>query len=308
MKVLVTGGAGFIGSNFVEFLEFVEPTYKIVVVDKLTYAGNTSNLSGTTAKFIKGDISDYGFMNEVFNKHKFNFVINFAAETHVDKSIDMGYQTNFFNSNILGTYCLLKLSKEFGVERYIQISTDEVYGDLPRDSVEKFTEETPLNPHNPYSVTKASADMLCKSYHRTYELPVIITRCSNNYGEKQNKEKFIPNMVEHAKNNKPLPVYGDGENVRDWVHVVDHCRAIYSILEKGKVGEVYNIGGNTELKNIDVGKMILKILGKSTDKIKYVKDRLGHDFRYAMDITKIKKELGWSPTIDFEEGLEELIR
>jgi dTDP-glucose 4,6-dehydratase len=288
MKVLVTGGAGFIGSNFVEFLEFVEPTYKIVVVDKLTYAGNKSNLSGTTAEFIKGDISDYGFMNEVFNKHKFNFVINFAAETHVDKSIDMGYQTNFFNSNILGTYCLLKLSKEF--------------------STEKFTEDTPLNPHNPYSVSKASADMLCKSYHRTYDLPIIITRCSNNYGEKQNKEKFIPNMVEHAKNNKPLPVYGDGENVRDWVHVVDHCRAIYSILEKGKVGEVYNIGGNTELKNIDVGKMILKILGKSTDKIKYVKDRLGHDFRYAMDITKIKKELGWSPTIDFEEGLEELIR
>ena len=308
MKVLVTGGAGFIGSNFVELLEFLEPSYKIVVVDKLTYAGNKHNLDGTVAQFVKGDISDYGFMNEVFNEHKFNCIINFAAETHVDRSIDMGYQTTFFNSNILGTYCLLKLSKEFGIERYIQVSTDEVYGDLPRNSTEKFTEDTSLNPHNPYSVSKASADMLCNSYHRTYGLPVIITRCSNNYGPKQNKEKFIPNMIEHAGNNKSLPVYGDGENVRDWIHVIDHCRALYAILKSGKIGEVYNIGGNTELKNINVVKMILKLMGKSEDMIEFVEDRLGHDFRYAMDITKKKKELGWIPTIDFEEGLEELIR
>jgi dTDP-glucose 4,6-dehydratase len=308
MKVLVTGGAGFIGSNFVELLEFLEPSYKIVVVDKLTYAGNKKNLSGTVAQFIKGDISDYGLMHEVFGDHKFDCVINFAAETHVDKSIDMGYQTNFFNSNILGTYCLLKLSKEFGIERYIQVSTDEVYGDLPRDSKEKFTEDTPLNPHNPYSVSKASADMLCNSYHRTYELPVIITRCSNNYGEKQNVEKFIPNMIEHAKNDKPLPVYGDGENIRDWIHVIDHCRALYTILEGGKIGEVYNIGGNTELRNIDVVKMILEILGKPLDMIEFVEDRLGHDFRYAMDISKIRNKLNWKPTIDFTDGLEGLIK
>jgi dTDP-glucose 4,6-dehydratase len=247
-------------------------------------------------------------MNEVFDNYKFDCVINFAAETHVDRSIDMGYQTTFFNSNILGTYCLLKLSKEFGIERYIQVSTDEVYGDLPRNSTEKFTEDTPLNPHNPYSVSKASADMLCNSYHRTYELPVIITRCSNNYGEKQNVEKFIPNMIEHAKNDKPLPVYGDGENIRDWIHVIDHCRALYTILEGGKIGEVYNIGGNTELRNIDVVKMILEILGKPLDMIEFVEDRLGHDFRYAMDISKIRNKLNWKPTIDFTDGLEGLIK
>ncbi len=307
MKILVTGGAGFIGSNFVELLEFTDPSYKIVVVDKLTYAGNKSNLDNTVAYFVKGDISDYEFMKEVFSKHNFDYVINFAAETHVDRSIDIDYQTNFFNSNILGTYCLLKLSKEFEVKKYIQVSTDEVYGDLPRNSTEKFTEDTPLNPHNPYSVSKASADMLCKSYHRTYELPVIITRCSNNYGPKQNKEKFIPNMIEHAKNNKPLPVYGDGENVRDWIHVVDHCIALYNILENGKVGEVYNIGGNTELRNIDVV-MKLFTLMKKPFKVEYIKDRLGHDFRYAMDTTKIENELGWKPTIDFDDGLEELIK
>jgi dTDP-glucose 4,6-dehydratase len=308
MKILCTGGAGFIGSNFVEFLEFVDPSYEIVVVDKLTYAGNINSLNNTKAHFIKGDVSDYEFMKQVFLKFKFDYVVNFAAETHVDRSIDVEYQTNFFQSNILGTYCLLKLSKEIGIEKYIQISTDEVYGDLPRYSVNKFTEETPLNPHNPYSVTKASADMLCKSYHRTYGLPIVVTRCSNNYGPNQDLEKFVPNMIDHAKRDIPLPVYGDGENVRDWIYVEDHCNAILSVMEEGTIGEVYNIGGNTELKNIDVVKMILDIMGKPNDMIKFVDDRLGHDFRYAMDTTKIENDLGWIATTKFKTGITKLIK
>ena len=308
MKILCTGGAGFIGSNFVELLEFIDPSYDIVVIDKLTYAGNKNNLSGTSAHFVKGDISDYEFMKQVFQKFKFDYVVNFAAETHVDKSIDIEYQTKFFQSNILGTYCLLKLSKKFGIEKYIQISTDEVYGDFPRYSVDKFTEKNPLNPHNPYSVTKASADMLCQSYHRTYGLPIIITRSSNNYGPGQDLEKFIPNMIDHAKRDIPLPVYGDGENVRDWIHVDDHCNAIISVIEDGVIGEVYNIGGNTELKNIEVVKMILDIMGKPNDMIRFVDDRLGHDFRYAMDTTKIENDLGWVASTNFKSGITKLIK
>ncbi|MEN0664372.1 dTDP-glucose 4,6-dehydratase [Caldifermentibacillus hisashii] len=307
MKVLVTGGAGFIGSNFVRYMVKKYPEYQIVNLDLLTYAGNLENLkeieNKPNYKFVKGDIADHEFINGFFAEEKFDYVINFAAESHVDRSItEPGI---FVRTNVQGTQVLLDAAKNIGVKKYLQVSTDEVYGTLGETGY--FTEETPLAPNSPYSASKAGADLLVRAYHETYGMPVNITRCSNNYGPFHFPEKLIPLMIINALHDKDLPVYGDGLNVRDWLYVEDHCEAIDTVLHKGVVGEVYNIGGNNEHTNIEIVKTILKHLGKPESLIKFVKDRPGHDRRYAIDATKIRTELGWEPKHTFESGIKETI-
>lgn len=311
MNILVTGGAGFIGSNFVYYMLNKYKDYRIVCLDKLTYAGNLSNLKkameNPNFRFVKGDIADRDFVFSLFKEEKFDIVVNFAAESHVDRSIeDPGI---FLKTNVIGTQVLMDASREFGVKRYHQVSTDEVYGDLPLDRPDLFfTEETPLRPSSPYSASKAAADLLVLAYYRTYKLPVTISRCSNNYGPYQFPEKLIPLMIIRALNDEKLPVYGDGRNVRDWLYVEDHCSAIDLIIHNGRVGEVYNIGGHNERTNLEVVKTILRELGKSEDLISFVKDRPGHDLRYAIDPTKISNELGWQPRTRFEEGIKRTIK
>ncbi|MFB8329530.1 dTDP-glucose 4,6-dehydratase [Bacillus wiedmannii] len=308
MKVLVTGGAGFIGSNFVRYMVKKYPEYNIVNLDALTYAGNLENLKDieevSNYKFIKGDIADRQFINQLFKEEKFDYVLNFAAESHVDRSI-----TNpdiFIQTNIQGTQVLLDAAKNAEVKKYLQVSTDEVYGTLGETGY--FTEDTPLASNSPYSSSKAGADLLVRAYHETFGLPVNITRCSNNYGPFHFPEKLIPLMIINALNDKQLPVYGDGLNVRDWLHVEDHCQAIDLVLHKGKNGEVYNVGGNNERTNIEIVKTILKALDKPESLIKYVTDRPGHDRRYAIDATKLREELGWSPKYNFDTGIEQTIK
>ena len=311
MIILVTGGAGFIGSNFIFHMLKKYPDYRIVCLDKLTYAGNLSTLSSVLEepnfRFVKLDICDREGVFRLFEEERPDIVVNFAAESHVDRSIeDPGI---FLQTNILGTATLMDACRKFGVRRYHQVSTDEVYGDLPLDRPDLFfTETTPLHTSSPYSASKASADLLVLAYHRTYSLPVTISRCSNNYGPYHFPEKLIPLMIINALDEKPLPVYGTGENVRDWLYVEDHCKAIDLIIHKGREGEVYNVGGHNERKNIDIVRLICKALGKSESLITYVADRKGHDMRYAIDPTKIHNELGWLPETRFEVGIQKTIR
>lgn len=311
MKILVTGGAGFIGANFIHYMIDQYPEDKIICLDKLTYAGNLETLEPVMKrenfKFVKGDIADRNFIYKLYEEEKPDVVINFAAESHVDRSITD--PDVFLQTNVIGTGVLLDACRKYGIERFHQVSTDEVYGDLPLDRPDLlFTEETPIHTSSPYSASKASADILVLAYHRTYKLPVTISRCSNNYGPYQFPEKLIPLIIANALNDKPLPVYGKGENVRDWLYVIDHCQAIDLIVRKGTVGEVYNIGGHNEKTNLEVVKTILAELGKSEELITFVKDRPGHDRRYAIDPTKINKELGWEPTTLFDEGIKMTIR
>jgi len=309
MNILVTGGAGFIGGNFVHYMVDKYPDYNIIVIDKLTYAGNMETLDSVIEKinFVKADIADREEVFEIFEKYNPDIVVNFAAESHVDRSIeDPGI---FLKTNILGTQILMDACRKYGIKRYHQVSTDEVYGDLPLDRPDLFfTEETPIHTSSPYSASKASADLLVQAYHRTFGLPVTISRCSNNYGPYHFPEKLIPLMIANALNDKPLPVYGNGLNVRDWLYVEDHCKAIDLIIQKGKVGEVYNIGGHNERANIDIVKIILKLLGKSENLITYIADRKGHDMRYAIDPTKIHNELGWMPETMFDVGIEKTVK
>lgn len=322
-SILVTGGAGFIGSNFIRYiLEHQKDEVHLVNLDALTYAGNLENLTAVEQDaryhFVKGDVRDKELIAELFRKYDFDAVVHFAAESHVDRSITE--PEVFLTTNILGTHTLLeaaishwklapndKHSREYreGV-RYLQVSTDEVYGAL--GSTGMFTETTPLAPNSPYSASKASADMLVRAYHQTFGLPANITRCSNNYGPYQFPEKLIPLMIHSARNDKPLPVYGDGMQIRDWLYVRDHCAAIAAVLEKGRAGEIYNVGGNNEKANIEIVRLILKELGKSEELITYVQDRPGHDRRYAIDNTKITTELGWKPSYTFEEGIQDTIQ
>ena len=311
MKWLVTGGAGFIGSNFVFYMLDKYPQDQIVCLDKLTYAGNLETLESVMENprftFVKGDIADRGAVYALFEKEHPDVVVNFAAESHVDRSVvDPGI---FLQTNILGTGVLMDACRKYGIQRYHQVSTDEVYGDLPLDRTDLFfTEQTPIHTSSPYSASKASADLLVQAYHRTFGLPVSISRCSNNYGPYHFPEKLIPLMIANALNDKPLPVYGTGENVRDWLYVTDHCAAIDLIVRKGRVGEVYNIGGHNERTNLQVVKTILKALDKPDSLIHFVTDRPGHDMRYAIDPTKIHEELGWLPTTPFDEGIQKTIR
>ena len=306
-NILITGGAGFIGSNFINHVLNERDDYNVVNLDKLTYAGNLENLKLTEAKknyhFIKGDIANSDLVNYIFEKHQIKFVINFAAESHVDRSI-LGSEI-FYRTNVIGTNVLLETARRYEVEKFIQISTDEVYGSLGLEGL--FTEKTPLSPNSPYSSSKAAADMMALSFHHTYGMPVVITRCSNNYGQYQFPEKLIPLMIINALNNKKLPVYGDGMNVRDWIYVIDHNKAIDMVFEKGKAGEVYNIGASNEMPNIKIVKLILKHLKKSEDLVEFVKDRPGHDRRYAIDTTKIKMELKWKPEYAFESAIQDTI-
>ena len=310
MKIIVTGGAGFIGGNFVHYMLKEHPEYQIICLDKLTYAGNMETLEpvmdNPNFTFVKADIADRDAVYALFEKEKPDVVVNFAAESHVDRSItDPGI---FLQTNIIGTGVLLDACRIYGIKRYHQVSTDEVYGDLPLDRPDLFfTEETPLHTSSPYSASKASADLLVMAYHRTYGLPTTISRCSNNYGPYHFPEKLIPLMIANALNDKPLPVYGKGENVRDWLYVEDHCRAIDMIIHKGRVGEVYNIGGHNERTNLQVVKTVLKELGKSEHLITYVTDRPGHDRRYAIAPDKIKAEIGWYPETMFKDGIKKTI-
>ena len=311
MKILVTGGAGFIGGNFVHHMVNKYPDYEIVNLDLLTYAGNLETLKPVedkpNYKFVKGDIADREFIMDLFEKEKFDIVVNFAAESHVDRSIEN--PEVFLDTNIKGTAVLMDACRKYGIKRYHQVSTDEVYGDLPLDRPDLFfTEETPIHTSSPYSSSKAGADLLVLAYHRTYGLPVTISRCSNNYGPYHFPEKLIPLMIANALNDKPLPVYGKGENVRDWLYVEDHCKAIDLIIHNGRVGEVYNIGGHNEMKNIDIVKLICKELGKPESLITHVADRKGHDMRYAIDPTKIHNELGWLPETKFADGIKKTIK
>ncbi len=311
MKILVTGAAGFIGSNFVYYELEKYPEDQIVALDLLTYAGNLENLDGCkdnpNFKFVKMDIRDRESINKLFDEEKFDIVVNFAAESHVDRSIKD--PEVFLRTNVIGTEVLMDASLKYDVKRYHQVSTDEVYGDLPLEAVDSFfTELTPLHTSSPYSASKASADLLVMAYHRTFGLNTTITRCSNNYGPYQFPEKLIPLMINNARHDKSLPVYGEGLNVRDWLHVYDHCSGIDLVIRYGKNGEVYNIGGHNERRNIDVVKTILRELDKPETLIKYVTDRKGHDLRYAIDPTKIETELGWKPKYNFETGIKETIQ
>ncbi|BFH65500.1 dTDP-glucose 4,6-dehydratase [Paenibacillus azoreducens] len=307
MRLLVTGGAGFIGSNFILYMLRQHPDYHIVNVDSLTYAGNLENLEAVenhpNYSFSKTDITDAKGVDQLF-RQGIDVVVNFAAESHVDRSIlepDI-----FVRTNVLGTQLLLDAAKKYGVSKFVQVSTDEVYGSLGKTGL--FTEETPLSPNSPYSASKAGGDVLVRAYHETYGLPVNITRCSNNYGPYQFPEKLIPLMISRALQDQPLPVYGDGMNIRDWLYVEDHCSAIDLVIHSGRAGEVYNIGGNNERTNIHIVKEILKELGKPESLITYVEDRPGHDRRYGIDASKIIRELGWKPQYDFETGIKETIR
>jgi len=311
MNILVTGGAGFIGSNFIFYMLDQHPDYRIVCLDALTYAGNLETLEpvmeNDNFRFVKGDIRDRDFIFDLFDEENFDVVVNFAAESHVDRSIeDPGV---FLETNIMGTQVLMDASREYGIKRFHQVSTDEVYGDLPLDKPElMFTEDTSIKTSSPYSASKASADLLVEAYHRTFGLPATISRCSNNYGPYQFPEKLIPLMISKALAEEELPVYGKGENVRDWLYVEDHCVAIDLILHKGKEGEVYNIGGHNERSNLEVVKTILDELDKPESLITFVEDRAGHDLRYAIDPTKISEQLGWEPTILFDEGIKKTIK
>lgn len=309
-NILVTGGAGFIGSNFVKYL-LQNYDYNVINFDKLTYAGNLENLTDIENdpryKFFKGDICEQKDVEKAITDFKIDTIVNFAAESHVDRSI-LGPK-EFIVTNVIGTQTLLEAARKFGTEKYLQVSTDEVYGSLPEDKPELlFTEKTPITTNSPYSASKASADLLVNAYYHTFKMPVLTTRCSNNYGPYQFPEKLIPLMIAKAVDGEKLPVYGDGKNVRDWLYVEDHCSAITEVLHKGKIGDVYNIGGNNEWYNIDIVKIILKLLGKGEDHITYVKDRPGHDRRYAIDSSKIMNELGWSPKYQFDGGIEKTIK
>ncbi len=311
MKILVTGGAGFIGSNFVFYMLEKHPDYDIVVLDALTYAGNLETLKDVMDlprfSFVRGDIADKEAVYSLFEQEKPDVVVNFAAESHVDRSIEE--PGLFLRSNILGTQVLMDASRKYGVKRFHQVSTDEVYGDLPLDRPELFfTEETPIHTSSPYSASKAAADLLVLAYHRTYGLPATISRCSNNYGPYHFPEKLIPLMIARALANESLPVYGKGENVRDWLYVEDHCAAIDRIIHDGREGEVYNIGGHNEHTNLEVVKTILRELGKPESLIAFVRDRAGHDLRYAIDPAKMMAELGWRPTTGFDEGIKRTVK
>jgi len=306
-NILVTGGAGFIGSNFINHVLNQRDDYNIINLDKLTYAGNLENLKPSETKknyhFIKGDIVNAELVNFIFEKYKIEYVINFAAESHVDRSI-LGSEI-FYRTNVIGTNVLLETARKFDIEKFLQVSTDEVYGSLGKEGY--FTEKTPLSPNSPYSSSKAAADLMVLSFFHTFGMPVVVTRCSNNYGPYQFPEKLIPLMIINTLNNKKLPVYGDGMNVRDWIYVIDHNKAIDLVFEKGRIGEVYNIGASNEMPNIQIVKLILQHLNKSEELIQYVKDRPGHDRRYAIDSSKIKNELGWQPEFLFEEAIAKTI-
>lgn len=311
MNIIVTGGAGFIGANFMHYMVHHHPEDTIICVDALTYAGNMSSLEPIKGApnyyFHHADIRHREQMHAIFDEHRPDVVINFAAESHVDRSIEQ--PDVFLTTNVLGTQVLLDLCREFNVQRFHQVSTDEVYGDLPLDRPDLFfTETTPIHASSPYSASKASADLIVLAYHRTFGLPVTISRCSNNYGPYHFPEKLIPLMIINAMADKQLPVYGNGANVRDWLYVEDHCKAIDLIIRKGNVGNIYNIGGHNERDNLTVVKTILSILGKPESLITYVTDRPGHDLRYAIDPTKIKNELGWVPDISFDEGIAQTVR
>lgn len=311
MKIVVTGGAGFIGGNFIHYMLEKYPGYHVICLDNLTYAGNMETLASVidtpNFSFIKADIADRDAVYALFAKEKPDVVVNFAAESHVDRSIkDPGI---FLKTNIIGTGVLLDACREYGIQRFHQVSTDEVYGDLPLDRPDLFfTEETPIHTSSPYSASKASADLMVQAYHRTFKVPITISRCSNNYGPYHFPEKLIPLMIANALADKPLPVYGKGENVRDWLYVEDHCSAIDLIIHKGRIGEVYNIGGHNERTNLEVVKTILKELDKPENLIHYVTDRPGHDMRYAIDPSKIHNELGWLPVTKFDDGIKKTIR
>ena len=311
MTLLVTGGAGFIGSNFIFYMMKEHPQYRVVCLDKLTYAGNLATLAPVMGKgnfrFVRADICDREAVFRIFAEERPEIVVNFAAESHVDRSIEN--PGVFLQTNILGTQTLMDACRKYGVQRFHQVSTDEVYGDLPLDRPDLFfTEETPIHASSPYSASKASADLLVQAYCRTFGLPATISRCSNNYGPYQFPEKLIPLMVANALADKPLPVYGKGENVRDWLYVEDHCKAIDLILHQGRVGEIYNIGGHNEMRNIDIVKLICKAVGKPESLITFVADRKGHDLRYAIDPTKMGQELGWQPETMFNEGIHKTIQ
>lgn len=319
MNLLVTGGAGFIGSNFIQLMASKYPQYTIVNLDNLTYAGKTENnseLENDQYHFIQGDICDAELLDEIFERFDINAVVHFAAESHVDRSIVQ--PSEFFKTNIFGTEQLVETARRYWQTtknhhctsykehvKFIQISTDEVYGTLGEEGY--FIESSPIQPNSPYSASKAAADLIVRAYVETYSFPALITRCSNNYGPHQHIEKFIPNMILHARQNESLPLYGDGQQVRDWLYVEDHCRAIDLLLHKGAVGEVYNIGGNNEERNIDVTKKILQLMPNSASRIEFVEDRLGHDKRYAIDSSKLKEAYGWTPTYLFEEGLKKTL-
>lgn len=311
MNIIVTGGAGFIGANFIFYMLEKYPEYRIICLDKLTYAGNLSTLESvmkmSNFRFVKADICDRGAVYQLFEEEQPDIVVNFAAESHVDRSIEE--PEIFLDTNINGAAVLMDACRVYGISRYHQVSTDEVYGDLPLDRTDLFfAESSPLRPSSPYSSSKAGADLLVMAYHRTYGLPVTISRCSNNYGPYQFHEKLIPLMILNALENKPLPVYGKGMNVRDWLYVEDHCKAIDLIMHKGRVGEIYNIGGHNELRNIDVVKLICKELDKPESLITYVADRKGHDMRYGIDFSKIHNELGWLPKTKFADGIKKTIK
>ncbi|MGE6400869.1 dTDP-glucose 4,6-dehydratase [Bacillus cereus] len=307
MNILVTGGAGFIGSNFIHYMLKNYEKYKIINYDALTYSGNLNNVKSIqdnpNYSFIKGKIQNGELLEHIINERDVQIIVNFAAESHVDRSIENPIP--FYDTNVIGTVTLLELVKKYPHIKLVQVSTDEVYGSLGKTG--KFTEETPLAPNSPYSSSKASADMIALSYYKTYQLPVIVTRCSNNYGPYQYPEKLIPLMVTNALEGKTLPLYGDGLNVRDWLHVTDHCSAIDVVLHKGRLGEVYNIGGNNEKTNVDVVEQIINLLGKTKKDIEFVTDRLGHDRRYAIDAKKMKNEFDWEPKYTFEQGLKETV-
>ena len=311
MTIIVTGGAGFIGSNFIYYMLRRHASYRIICLDKLTYAGNLSTLApimnNSNFRFVREDICDREAMYDLFEQERPDIVVNFAAESHVDRSIEN--PEIFLQTNIIGTSVLMDACRKYGITRYHQVSTDEVYGDLPLDRPDLFfTEETPIHTSSPYSSSKAAADLLVLAYKRTYELPVTISRCSNNYGPYHFQEKLIPLMVINALHDKPLPVYGGGLNVRDWLYVEDHCKAIDLIIHNGTVGEVYNVGGHNEMRNIDIVKLICHELDKPESLITHVEDRKGHDMRYAIDPTKIHNELGWLPETRFEDGIKSTIR
>ena len=311
MTIIVTGGAGFIGANYIFYMLKTHPEDRIVCVDKLTYAGNLSTLQSVlehpNLRFVKADICDREAIYGIFEEEKPDVVVNFSAETHVDRSIED--PDVFLRTNILGTAVLMDACRKYGIGRYHQVSTDEVYGDLPLDRPDLFfTEETPIHTSSPYSSSKAGADLLVLAYHRTFGLPVTVSRCSNNYGPYQFPEKLIPLMIANCLNDKPLPVYGEGLNVRDWLYVEDHCKAIDLVIRNGREGEVYNVGGHNEMRNIDIVKLICRELGKPESLITHVADRKGHDRRYAIDPTKIHRELGWLPETKFENGIRDTIR
>lgn len=308
-KILVTGGAGFIGGNFVQYMVNKYPEYDIYNLDLLTYAGDLTkhrNIENReNYRFIKADIADHATINSIFEKEKFDYVIHFAAESHVDRSISD--PSIFIRTNVMGTQVLLDASLKVGSSKFVNVSTDEVYGELDFNPTTFFTEETPLKPNSPYSASKAASDLLVRAYHETYGLPVNITRCSNNYGPYHFPEKLIPLTISRILNDQKVPVYGDGKNIRDWLHVIDHCAAIDLVMHEGVNGEIYNVGGHNERTNLEVIRTIINTLGKSEDLIEFVKDRLGHDKRYAIDPTKLE-QLGWKPTFNFETGIAQTIK